>query len=99
MDDRLETYFGVLDETAPPHISEQKVRRILENRERRRSLVAVSAAALLWMVLAVMVNVWVFREVSAEAAYIAGGLLCVGLMSAAVFSGLVLKYKKVGDVI
>ena len=96
MDKQLETYFNTTVQVIPPQINEQKIQMPLEVRRKRRLLVAVSFAALLWTMLFVLLTVWVQREISAKVAHGMGAALCVGLLSSAIFSGLVLKFKKVG---
>ena len=96
MDNKLDTYFGTTAEVIPHHLTEQKIQSILESRRKRRLLVAVSIAALLWMILFSMLIIWVQREVSVKVSYGMGAALCLGMISSAIFSGLVLKFKKVG---
>ena len=95
MDKKLENYLCSGAEIAPPHMSTQKIQRIIEVRRQRRLLIAVSFAALLWMMMFVLVIVWVYRF-NQIAAYAISCVLSMSVISSAVFSGLVLKFKKVG---
>ena len=92
---KLESYLGGEVAIPSPHMSSQKIQRILEARRKRWLLIALSFAAMLWLVVLVMITVWIHR-LNPVAAYVISGLLGVGLMSSGAFSGLVLKFKKVG---
>ena len=95
MDNKLDLYFKNEFEANPPHISEYKIRLNLAKRRQRWLLISVSVAALLWsMAFAFMVAcVSQQNEVAAFAMTIA---ISVGLICAGIFSGLVLKFRKVG---
>ena len=95
MDKKLEIYLSGSTITTPPHMSSQKIQRILEVRKKRRLLIAMSFAALLWMMVFIMITALTY-QLNPIAAYIAYGVLVIGLISSSIFSGLVLKFKKVG---
>ena len=95
MNKQLDTYFSDITAIAPPQLSAQKLQDLLEERAKRRRLVAVSFAALLWVMMFVVLTLVVYR-LSPVAAYVLAGLLGAGIVAAGIFSGLVLKFMKVG---
>ena len=92
---KLKQYLTEKNEITPPRISERKIQEVLAERQKRRILIALSIAALLWMMVFHLTTVWVYR-INQPAAYVLAGCFAIGLMTSGIFSGLVLKYKKAG---
>jgi len=95
MDDKLDLYFNHSAGMAPPYIGERKIQRILEARKKRRLMIAVSFAALLWAAAIAMFSVWLHQS-NPVAAYVIAGVIGAGYVSSGIFSGMVLKFKKAG---
>ena len=95
MDKQLDLYFNHGAEMTPPYIGERKIQRILEARKKRRLMIAVSFAALLWAAAMVMVSVWLHQS-NPVAAYVIAGVIGAGYISSGIFSSMVLKFKKAG---
>ena len=94
-DQKLERYLSSKTEITPPYISERKILEVLAARQKRRIMITLSIAALLWMIVFHLATVWVY-QINQLAAYLLAGCFAIGLMTSGVFSGLVLKYKKEG---
>ena len=92
---KLERYLNDKTEIKPPYINERKIHEVLAARQKRRILIVLSVAALLWVMVFHLAAVWVYR-INQSAAYILAGCFAIGLMTSGIFSGLVLKYKKEG---
>ena len=95
MDKQLEQYFNQNIKTPLPFVSEQKIQGILEARQKRQLLIAVSFAALLWVALAVASAVLLY-QIKPLFSYAIVIALFAGLVSSGLFSVLTLKYRKVG---
>ena len=94
MDEKLSGYINSQAQK-PPAISEAAIVRELAWRERRKTLVMLSLAALLWTTLLYGYAFVLGRE--NQAAGIA--LLCaisVGYIGAGCFAGIILKFRKAG---
>ena len=95
MDKQLDLYFNQGTVATPPFINEQKILRIVEARKRRNLMISMSIAALLWAAVAILLSVCL-HQYNAVAAYFTAGIFGAGYITSGIFSGMVLKYKKVG---
>ena len=82
MDERLSTYFQEESHPAPPRIHRQILETMLARREKRRNLILLSIASLLWFGLAIrgLTHLITVNQVVAMIAWAAGAFyfLCAG---------------------
>ena len=95
LDKMLDSYLCGGAGEPPPHMSVQKIQHILQAQKKRRLLIAVSVAALLWVMALALFTVCLY-QLNPMAGRVLAVALAVGAGCAGAFSGLVLKFKKVG---